>query len=98
MVVQAKFKSNGGTDFSWMKKQLIEELKKFQTRLSKVQLPDNYLFFTNITLTPVANTGGRDRATVLERECEKEFGIKHIRILSHDDITAYLDNFRDIAI
>jgi len=97
-LVQAKYKSNGGKDFPWVKAQLIEELDKFHARSKKVTLPDNYLLFTNVTLTPVAATGGRDRASEFERECEEKYRIKHIRILSHDDITAYLDNFRDIAI
>ena len=101
-IIQAKFKSgkpqDAAKEFTWLKEQISDELLKFKTRKSKVEVPDNYLMFTNIVLTAKANTGTRDKATLLEKNLAAKFGIKNIRIISADDIFNYLESNRDVAI
>jgi len=100
-VIQAKFRVPGKeakqTDFEWLREQFKGEMEKFRTRKTRLKTPDHYLLFTNIVLTAVAGTGGRDRATKMEEEYASKYGIKNIRIISYDDIREYLDNSRDIA-
>jgi hypothetical protein len=100
-VVQAKFKTvsvaDENKDFRWVENELKRELEKYKIRKTKVKLPDNYLLFTNIVLTATAGTGGRDRATKLEKELQTTYKIHNIRILSYDDIIDYLDAYRDLA-
>src|SRR6185436_361270 len=101
-VIQAKFKNihmaDHEKDYSWLKDQLKKELDKYFVRQTKVKKPDNYLLFTNVILTAKAETGGRDRATKLEREFERMYKIKNIRIIAYNDIQDFLDSNRDIAI
>jgi hypothetical protein len=101
-VVQAKFKSvsivDENKDFKWVQKELKAELQKYGSRKIKVKQPDNYLIFTNVVLTAKAGNGGRDRATELEQEYQKSYGIQNIRIIPYDDIIDYLDANRDLAI
>lgn len=100
-VVQAKFKAVNSpadaTDYAWVEGQLEQEFKKSETRVIRVPKPDIYLLFTNVRLTGVASTGGRDKASELERRMEETYGVQHVRIISHDDIADYLNNYRDIA-
>jgi hypothetical protein len=101
-VIQAKYRSiataEEGKDFSWVKTNLQAELEKYATRKTKVETPDNYLFFTNIILTATPKTGGQDKAIQLEKVYSKKYGIKNIKILGHNDICDFLDNNRDLAI
>jgi hypothetical protein len=100
-VIQAKFKQAAGQnkakDFEWMKSELVKELKKYATRKTKVKFPENYILFTNITLTATAGTGTRDQANKLEQKLESEYKLKHLKIISHDDVTDLLSQHRDIA-
>lgn len=100
-VIQAKYKmvqrETDLKDFSWLKVQIEAELKKYKSRKTKVVKPDNFLFFTNIRLTAVAKTGGRDKASKLEKSLEKDYNIKHIKIIGYDDLVDYLNSNRDIA-
>jgi len=63
-IIQAKFKSRAAKETNksacdWVKKQFQQEMKKFTSRKVKVGIPHNYLFFTNVVLTPTAGTGCR---------------------------------------
>ncbi len=101
-VIQAKFKSaitdSNEADFTWVKSQLTTELEKYKNRKTKVRHPDNYLFFTNVKLSAKPQTGGLDKANALEREYEKKYQIKHVKIISYDDIHDLINLNRDIAI
>jgi hypothetical protein len=100
-VIQAKFKeiteADDTKDFEWVKDELTKELNKYSTRKTKVDYPDNYILFTNVILTAVAKVGGRDKATLLEKEYQKKYKIKNIRIISYDDICTHLNRYRNIA-
>jgi hypothetical protein len=96
-IIQAKFRNrpDSKTDFNWVKKEFKQEMGKFESRKVKVKLPDNYLFFTNVVLTPVAKTGGRDKMEELvEHYTDK---IKNIKLLAYDDLCGFLENNRDVA-
>jgi len=101
-VVQAKFRyivtTEDEKDFEWIRHKLAVELDRYVSGVDKTERPDNYLLFTNITLTASAGNGGRDRASRLEDEYAQKYGIQNIRIIGADDIRELLDNNRDVAI
>ncbi|WP_316753707.1 hypothetical protein [Pedobacter gandavensis] len=101
-IIQAKFKaelsSNLNVDFSWLKKQLEGEMRKFKSRVQEVRHPDNYILFTNVRLSSVAKTGGQDKLAALLAKMQIEYKIKNIKIISFDDLQDLLNGHRDIAI
>ena len=63
-VMQAKYKdfATKKGDFEWIRDNFITEMDSFKLKKKKGdRIPDNYLFFTNIVLTPVLNTGVKDK-------------------------------------
>ena len=95
-VVQAKFKDSfESKDWEWAREQFKSEIKKFKDKKRDLPTPDVYIFFTNITFTPVSNVGGRDKI----EEFKKEYldFIPNIIIYGKDDIYKLLDNNRDVA-
>jgi len=99
-IIQAKFKSRAAKETNksacdWVKKQFQQEMKKFTSRKVKVGIPHNYLFFTNVVLTPTAGTGCRDQMEELVRQYTKK--IPHIKVFGYDDLCGFLDNNRDVA-
>jgi TorA maturation chaperone TorD len=101
-VFQAKFRKirseAESKDFDWLRKEVYKELNKYDNRKTSVIRPENLIFFTNIILTPVAKTGGLDLAEQLCRQIESKYNIQNVKIISHSDIVAYLNSYRDIAI
>ncbi|UYV55658.1 NACHT domain-containing protein [Priestia megaterium] len=98
-VIQAKFKQRESeiSDFDWIKNNFVKEMEKFrELKLKGVEIPENYLFFTNAILTPVLERGGRDKIDILVKEYQKEL-IPNIHIFSYDDLCRMLDDNRDIA-
>lgn len=98
-VVQAKFKSKDfekTQNFMWVRKNFEEELKKFLDKGKGLKKPDNYLFFTNVTLTPVHKTGGRDNIEII-KEKYKEF-INNIFIGGYNEVCSMLDNNESVRI
>ena len=98
-VVQAKYKSPDGKekDWDWLRSNLKNELDKFEekTKTHPQIVPNTYLFFTNIVLTPVLDTGIRDKAEAFINEYKNI--IPNIHILGTDDIRTLLENNRDVA-
>lgn len=98
-VVQAKFKdpSTKKEDFLWLKQCFEEEMKNFaKKKVAGKKIPNNYLFFTNVVLTPVEEQGIKDKMDKLAQGYQKL--IPHIHILGKDDICRYLDGHRDVAV
>lgn len=97
-IVQAKFKArqfDSEDDFSWIRKNFEAEMSKFKDKKRKIEIPDNYLFFTNAKLTPVQKSGGRDK---IERvKMKYKYLIPNIYISSYDELSKLLDNNRDVA-
>ena len=101
-ILQAKFKSrtlhawdDRKTNFNWVKKEFLQEMKKFASRKVKGGYPHNYLFFTNVVLTPAPGTGSRDKIEDLARQYADR--IPYIKIFGYDDLCGFLDNNRDVA-
>ena len=70
-LVQAKFRQRprgDHRDTDWLLKHLREELEKFSDKDRKLRTPEYYLLATNITLSSVADTGGKDKVTKLFKE------------------------------
>jgi len=98
-VVQVKFKIRdfGVEDkFSWLKRSVKEDLEKFLDEKRKLKIPNNYLFYTNIILTPIHKTGGRDKIEEFLVKYKKI--IPNIFIFSYDEICRLLDNNRDVRL
>lgn len=97
-VVQAKFKNEAGKedDWTWLQKNFKSEMQGFAKKKKEgKQIPDNYLFFTNVILTPKEKTGIKDKTDNLV-EGYKDL-IPHIAVLGRDEICVYLNNNRDVA-
>jgi hypothetical protein len=97
-VIQAKFKSkkiSNEDDFNWIKANFITEMNKFKSKKRKLKTPDNYIFFTNASLTPVHESGGKDRIEELKKLYENL--ISNIHFITYDELCRLLDNNRDVA-
>ncbi len=98
-VAQAKYKAAGtrAEDFPWLKKQFESEMAGFAKKKKQgKKIPDNYLFFTNIALTPVAETGIKDKADAMADQYRSL--IPNIAILGKDEICRYLELYREVAL
>ena len=96
-VIQAKFKSKADKtdDYLWVKKNYDQELAKFRDEKRKLEKPDNYILFTNASLSAVSRVGGIDKIQVAI-EKDKEY-IPNINIITYDGICRMLDNNRNVA-
>ncbi|MBT8421381.1 MAG: hypothetical protein KJO08_11065, partial [Gammaproteobacteria bacterium] len=97
LVVQAKFRQRpGGDDGNWALDALRGDLEKFADPKRKLRRPEYYLFATNVVLTPVADTGGKDKATQLLNEYIPKLGLKSFHIWDYDQICTLLDTHSDV--
>lgn len=82
-------------DYQWLAKEIAGELKRFREQEPEYITPDNYLFYTNIVLTPAKGTGVKDKINAFV-EANNDI-IKHFYVKGYDEICAMLDNNRDVA-
>lgn len=97
-IIQAKFKepNTKKPDYLWLKDCFESEMKAFKKKKDEgKKVPDNYLFFTNIVLTPVAEKGIKDKINSVSENYNNL--IPHIHILGADDIVRFLEGHRDVA-
>lgn len=98
-VGQAKYKSPDGKegDWTWLRKNLKYELDGFRSKQKECpdKIPNTYLFFTNLILTPVADSGLRDKAEKLATGYRDM--IPNILLFGANDIRSMLENNRDVA-
>lgn len=98
-VIQAKFKQRPdgtGKDTDWALKDLKGELEKFTDKKRELRKPEFYIFVTNITLSSVAEKGGKDRANALINEFKSSLGLIDFRIWDYDQLRTMLDTYEDI--
>ncbi|MGC1021531.1 hypothetical protein WKH71_11820 [Pantoea agglomerans] len=96
-VVQAKFRQKPGIrDGDWAFKELKDELDKFLDDDRCLKKPEYYIFATNVILTPVADTGGKDRVTKLINSYKGKIGIKDFRIWDRDQLNCFIDIHKNI--
>lgn len=92
--VKFKYPITKEKDYSWIKKEIEGELNRFKEK-DKEYIPDHYFFITNIVLSPVKDTGLKDK---IEKYVKKNNTIiGDFRILGYDEVCALLDNNRDVA-
>ncbi|MBR4982832.1 MAG: hypothetical protein IKY94_09755 [Lachnospiraceae bacterium] len=91
--VKYKYIATKENDYLWLKKEIDKELKGFEEKDAEYR-PNNYLFYTNIVLTPVKDTGVKDK---INKHIEKyKKIIPNIYILGYDEVCALLDNNEDV--
>lgn len=102
-LVQAKFRQvpdpEPKKNADWAIKQLKSEFAKLKPRPKGKQsrvpgertCPEYYIFATNLTLTPVAKRGGKDRVRALLDGYKKSHGLKDYAIWDKDQICRFLD-------
>lgn len=92
--VKYKYVSTKEEDYTWLAKTIKGELDRFRNKDAEY-IPDNYLFFTNIVLTPVEKTGVKDKINAFLKSNNDI--IKNFYVLGYDEICAMVDNNRDVA-
>ncbi len=91
-VIQAKFRQKPGQkDGDWAVTELKKDLAKFLDKDRNLKKPEYYIFATNVTLTPTAGSGGKDRVHKTLQDYCKKIGIKDFRVWDRDQICAFLD-------
>ena len=97
-VVQAKFKyeQTRTPDYLWLEQCFKDEMNRFSLKKQEgKEIPDNYLFFTNVVLTPMLKKGIKDKMDELAKSYAHL--IPHIHIIGYDEICRMLDCHRDVA-
>ena len=98
-VIQAKFKQKSvaySTGTKWVLDELKKEMEKFSDPNKNLRKPEVYIFATNLPLSSVHETGGKDKTTTLMQEFKKQLPIKQFIIWDQDQICRMLDNHREI--
>lgn len=100
LVIQAKFNvrpTNDSTkDGDWALNQLKTDLAKFENPKRNLPKPDYYLFVTNVVLTPIQDTGSKDKAFKFLEQKETSIGLKGYDIWDFDKICRLLDGHSEI--
>lgn len=93
--VKYKYAQTKEPDYQWLEKNLKNELEGFKQK-EKEYIPDNYIFCTNVVLTPSKDDGIHDKINKFA-DNYKDL-IPNIIIQGYDEICALLDGNRDVAI
>jgi len=99
LVVQAKFRQRpkgDSRDAGWLLEQIQSELKKFEDMERGLRRPDFYIVATNVVLSSVADTGGKDKIYRLLERAKGRLGVKDCRIWDYDQIRVFLDAHQEI--
>jgi hypothetical protein len=95
LVIQAKFRQRPAgdphKDGAWLLDQLKQELDKFVDPKRKLLRPDYYLLVTNVVLTPIQDSGSKDRALALLAQRQTEIGYRGYSIWDYDHLRSLLD-------
>lgn len=92
--VKYKYPTSHKDDYKWLENEIASELKRFRKK-DKEYVPENYLFYTNIVLTPTKDIGVKDKINKFIRENNDI--IPNFYVKGYDEICALLDNNRDVA-
>lgn len=102
-ILQAKFKSRimGTTaDIGWLRRQIKAELDAWsdstKNRVRDGQLPEYLIFATNVTLSAMPGTGGKDKIDALIRSYAPTLGLKDWRVWDGTTISTLLDSYPDV--
>lgn len=87
--VKYKYITTKEDDYTWLKKEIDKELKGFEEKDVEYR-PDNYMFYTNIVLTPMKDIGIKDKINKHVKKYKKI--IPNIYVMGYDEVCALLDN------
>ncbi len=93
-VVQAKSRqrpANTKTEGTWAVNQLKQELDKYSGPDSNRRTPDYFIYATNVVLTPVRDTGSKDKVRDLLEDFKNHSGLKDYAIWDYDQLRTVLD-------
>lgn len=93
--VKYKYPTTSEDDYQWLKKEIEGELERFRKKEAEY-IPDNYLFYTNVVLTPAKDTGVKDKINKFVKDNNDI--IPHFYVRGYDEVCALLDNNRDVAV
>ena len=93
--VKYKYITSKEDDYKWLVKEIDSELRRFREKETDY-IPNNFLFYTNVVLTPVKDTGVKDKIEAYVKEHNDI--IEHFYVRGYDEICAMLDNNRDVAV
>jgi hypothetical protein len=95
LVVGCKFNQHptgeSSKDKTWAIKQLESDLKKFLNKRRKLQKPQYYIFVTNVRLSSVPKTGGRDQVAEVLKAYSPKLSLKDYGIWDYSDLRGFLD-------
>lgn len=94
IVLQAKFRqrlTDRKTDADWAEAQLRAELDAFADPKKARPTPEFFIFITNVVLTPVRKTGGKDRIAKVFKDYQKKVPLKGWRVWDYDQLATFLD-------
>ena len=88
---QVKYRSvaTKGDEFKWLKDRFEEEMGRFAEK-EEAYRPRNYFFITNLVLTPVKDTGIKDKIDKLAASYREL--VPNIFIVGYDELCKLLDN------
>ena len=98
-VIQAKFlqrSRNSTWDGDWAVSQLKTELEKYLEPENKRRKPDYFIFATNVILTPVKDSGSKDKINALLDDFKEKLPLQGYAVWDHDQICAFLDGWEEI--
>ena len=98
-VIQAKFlkrSRNSTSDGDWAISQLKMELDKYLEPDNKRRKPDYFIFATNVILTPVQESGSKDRVNALLENFKNQMPLRGYAVWDYDQICAFLDDCEEI--
>lgn len=99
VVMQCKFRQTpyrDKRDADWFITAFKKEFAEYSKPGSLRQKPDYYLAVTNVSLSDVPQSGGKDRALAAIRESAADLGLKGVDIWSYAEICRYLSQFESI--
>ena len=100
LVVGCKFNQRPTGDTKkngdWVVKHLRADLDKFLDPDRELERPDYFILATNIALTGVSSSGGRDRVTKLLDKYARDIGLKGAACWDYNDLRTFIDGDRAI--
>ena len=93
-IVQAKYRQRPGNtqqDGNWAVNQLKDELRKYTDPNSHLRKPDYFIYATNVILTPVGQTGSKDRVLEVLEDFKGNSSLKDYAVWDYDQLRAFLD-------
>ena len=89
-------KGKAEDDSDWALEQLKKEMEAYSKKGAKRKKPQYYIFVTNVILSAVHHTGGKEKLSRLLDSYKKKLGLKDYRLWDYDQICRFLDTDQSI--